>query len=61
MTASKGEYLVSVKPMKTPLNKAVKPKGKKKKASPPYQRVQNKRHPDVREKGRPQAPYPSAS
>ena len=62
MTASKGEYLMSVKPLKTPLNQAMKKSGgKKKKSSPMKYKVQNKRHPDVREKNRPQAPLQSAS
>lgn len=52
-----GEYLVSVKPLKMPLNKAMKPKSKnKKKETAPYRRVQNKQHPDVSTKNRPQAP-----
>jgi hypothetical protein len=49
------EYLVSVKPLKVPLNKAQKPKVKGKKGSALYLRVQNKQHPDVSTKGRPQA------
>lgn len=53
---SKNEYLVSIKPLKVPLNKAQKPKpAGKKKQSPLKYRTQNKVHPDVSTKNRPQA------
>lgn len=53
---SSSEYLVNVKPLKVSLNNAMKPKKGKKKSTPPYKRVVDKRHPDVTTKGRPQAP-----
>jgi hypothetical protein len=49
------EYLVSIKPLKVPLNKAKKSPIKGKKSVPMSYKTQNKRHPDVDTKNRPQA------